>query len=267
MKGERRSRARGTSVEFADFRDYTPGDDPRFVDWNIYGRHGRLSIKLFHEEEDLPVYFLIDTSASMGFGWGRTKLRMAQEMAGALAYVAASGLDRVSLGALAAESQVPDLPARRGRQALASLQDWLLRLRAVGPTELAQSVRRHVLRMGRPGLVVVLSDFLDPEGVHRALGQLAERGNEVHALQILAPEELNPELAGDLRLVDSERGEFVEVTVTPQLLQRYKAVLQAVTSGLESECRKRGIMSILVSSNDPVETVVLRTLRRTGLVK
>jgi uncharacterized protein (DUF58 family) len=267
MKGERRSRQRGTSVEFADFRDYTPGDDPRFVDWNIYGRHGRLSIKLFHEEEDLPVYFLIDVSASMGFGEPRTKLRMAQELAAALGYVAAAGMDRVSLGALAAENQVPDLPARRGRQAITALESWLQRLTADGPTSLATSVRRYCLRLTRPGLVIVLSDFLDPAGHHRALSQLVERGCEVHALHIMTPEELDPSLTGDLRLLDAERGEFVEVTMTPRLIQRYKATVETWLAGIQADCRRRSIGYMLVRTTDAVDQTVLRSLRRTGLVQ
>jgi hypothetical protein len=115
-------------------------------------------------------------------------------------------------------------------------------------------------------LVVVLSDFLDPAGTQRILSPLVERGCEVHAIQILAPEEIQPPLTGDLRLLDSERGEFVEITVTPKLLQRYRDILRAATTSFEADCRRRGIGYLLISSADPVDTIVLRTLRRSGLV-
>lgn len=266
-KGERRSRHRGSSVEFADFRDYTPGDDPRFVDWNIFGRHGRLSIKLFHEEEDLPVSFFVDISGSMGFGEPKTKLQLAREMTAALGYVGVSGLDRVSLGAMAEEGQQPDLPARRGRQAYHQLQSWLARLEAQGPTNLPVSLRRHAMKMSHAGLVVVLSDFLDPAGFERAVLPLLERGCEIHMLHILSPEELQPSLTGDLRLLDSETQEVLEVTVTPNLLARYQNRLGAWLNHLEDYARRRGIhYQLLRTDGDPL-AMVLKTLRRAGLVK
>src|SRR5581483_9126497 len=202
-RGERRSRARGQSVEFADYRNYVPGDDFRYLDWNLYGRLDRLFLKLYEEERELPVRIFLDASESMGFGEPR-KFDFARQVAAAIGYVALCGFDRVSV------VPFPDNPdeaairgalrAVRGRKSSLAYFQHLSQLTARGGADLNQALRRGALEARQAGVAVVLSDFLDPAGYDAGLTSLVARGFQVNAVQILAPEELAPTTFGDLRL-------------------------------------------------------------------
>lgn len=265
MKGERRSARKGQSVEFADFRGYVPGDDLRFVDWNTFARLDRLFLKLFLEEEDLHFYALIDASASMDFG-EPTKLRVAKELAAALGYIGLIRSDRVRIETLGQPRGRPG-PVWRGR---ASLWRMLAHLEAIEPGDsvpLAQGARDFCLRNSGKGIVVLISDLLDKRGYQDALRYLVSRQMDVYLIHLLSLEELEPDLKGDLRLVDCEDDDFAEITATGPLLKRYRATLAAFVDGAKEFCSKRGISYLLARNTTPVDRLISSYLRARGLVR
>src|SRR4051812_11445230 len=219
LKGGRRSGKRGQSVEFADYRDYALGDDLRQLDWNVYARLERLFVKLFVEEEDVTISFLLDASPSMAFGRPQ-KLLFAKRAVAALGHIALSGEDRVVLTTLMGRT------ARRqsGLRGSSRIFRLLSNLSAVqpveGPTDLLASVRHAGAQLSGRGVVVLLSDLLDPSS-ERVIRELAATGSELIVLHILSPDELDPQLEGDLRLVDSESGEGIDVTVDLATIDDY----------------------------------------------
>lgn len=264
-KGEKRSTKKGSSVEFADFRAYNLGDDLRRIDWNAYGRFERLYLKTFLEEEDLDITLLIDGSLSMGFG-EPSKLRAAQEIAAALGYIGLSNFDRV--GAAVFDSTVRTwFPPARGRSGIGRLFNYLEAQSTAGNADLATSMKRIAAGSRRSGVAIVISDFLLPGGYENGLKILAARGYEITAIQLLARNELEPDIVGDLKLVDAEDGSLREVTVSQGLLRAYKRNLDNHTNGLRAFCLRYGMNYQLVASDTPIENVMLRLLRGSGLVK
>ena len=265
MKGERRTKNRGASVEFADYRNYVFGDEPRFVDWNTYARLEKLFLKLFIEEEDLFVYLLVDTSKSMAFG-DPEKLFYAKRVAAALAYVSLLGADRVSIGGFGTGMRY-SLPPKRGRSQAREVFDFLSAMHAEGSTSLQETARRFALTTRRSGIVIVISDFLDKEGYETALKHLLHKKCEVFAVHVLEPEELGPRMQGDLRLVDAEDDSVAEVTVTERLLRQYRGLMETWCGQLRAFCVKRGVGYIRASTDTPFEDLVLRTLKLAGLLR
>jgi uncharacterized protein (DUF58 family) len=264
-KGEKRSTKRGSSVEFADFRAYNIGDDIRRIDWNAYGRFEKLFLKMFLEEEDLDITILVDASLSMSFG-NPTKLRAASEIAGALGYIGLANYDRV--GAAVFDKGIRGwFPPTRGRGGIGGLFQFLERQEAAGAADLAATAKRVAMQARRSGVVIVISDFLYPEGYETGLKTLAARGFEVTAIQLLDRHELEPDVRGDLKLVDVESGEAKEVSVSDTLLRIYKRNLDNHTAGLRAHCLRYGMNYLLVANDTPVETVVTRMLRGSGVVK
>lgn len=264
LRGERRSTKRGSSVEFADYRNYTIGDDFRRVDWNVYARLEKLFLKLFVEEEDLHVYVLMDASRSMEFGTP-SKLLYAKRIAAALSYIALGNLDRVGLAALS-DASAATLPPKRGKQSAFGVFDWLKSVKPAGDTQLAASLRDFSLRTSRPGLAIVISDFLDPE-YQKGLSALISRKFEVTVLQVLDQDEVEPPLVGDLMLVDSETDQRREVTITQSLLRRYKQRLAEHCGGIEAYCTRYGCNYVRVTSQTPFEDLILSYLRQRGTLK
>jgi uncharacterized protein (DUF58 family) len=276
-KGERRSKARGQSVEFADFRNYAVGDDFRYLDWNLYGRLDRLFLKLYEEERELPVRIFLDASESMTFG-APPKFDFARQVAAAVGYVALCGFDRVTVhifpepdpaapnidaAALSAELAARGaLRAVRGRKSALEFFQNLSNITARGAAELNEALRRGALSSRQTGVAVVLSDFLDPAGYESGLDALAARGFQVNAIQILAPEELNPGAYGDLRLVDCETGGMQEVTFGKYRLKAYQQTVQNFCQHLREFCQRRGMSFFSVSSETPLEELLLKQLRR-----
>ena len=267
-KGERRSGARGQSVEFADYRTYVPGDDLRRIDWNLFGRLGRLFLKLYEEERELPVTIYLDSSESMSFGWV-SKFDFARQVAAAVGYVALCGFDRVTVEPFPlADDQaglVGELRAVRGRRSAMRFFDNLNRLKAGGTADLNQALRLGAMKRRAQGVIVVLSDFLDPAGYEDGLKSLASRGSEVHAVQILAPEELEPSSYGDLRVIDSETGAEQEVTFGKYRLKAYRATVQNYCRRLQEYCRARGIRYQLAQSDTPIDDLLLKAMRTGGM--
>lgn len=263
-KGERRSKARGQSVEFADYRTYVPGDDLRYLDWNLYGRLERLFLKLYEEERELPVRIFLDASESMTFGEPR-KFDFARQVAAAIGYVALCGFDRVTVvpfgnnpdNVVAAGS----LRAVRGRKSSLQFMQNLGKLSARGDATLNEALRRGALEARQAGVAVVLSDFLDPAGYDKGLTALVGRGFQVNCVQILSPEELAPTTFGDLRLVDSETGAMQEVTFGKFRLSAYQQTVQNFIQKLREFSASRGINFFSVSSATPLEDLLLKQLR------
>ena len=264
-RGERRSRARGQSVEFADYRNYVPGDDFRYLDWNLYGRLERLFLKLYEEERELPVRIFLDASESMTFGEPR-KFDFARQVAAAVGYVALCGFDRVSVVAFPDsrdESAIRGaLRAVRGRKSALSFFQNLSRVTATGAVNLNEALRRGALEARQAGAAVILSDFLDPAGYDSGLTALVARGFQVNAVQILAPEELAPTTFGDLRLVDAETGGLQEVTFGRYRMAAYQQSVQNFCQRLREFCQARGIHFFSVSSNTVLEHLLLKQLRQ-----
>ena len=264
MKGVRRSAKRGVSVEFADYRDYSLGDDLRTLDWNIYARLEKLFIKLFIEEEDVTVHILLDASGSMGMG-SPDKLLFAKRAAAALAYVGLASYDRVSLAVL--QGRVARrYPAVRGTnrifQVLADLSPVQA---AAGPTELAACARHYASRLTQRGPLILISDCFDAEA-ERAISELAGTRCEVAVLQVLSPDELDPPLEGDLRLVDVETAGGVDITADLATVEAYQARLAAWQARLEATATKRRASFVSVPSTLPLADLVFAELRRRRVV-
>ena len=265
IRGERLTGKRGQSVEFADYRQYVPGDDLRMIDWNIYGRLDRLFLKLFLEEEDLHVYILVDSSASMGFG-KPTKLFYAKRIAAALSYIALSEYDRVILGTF--DEGPPVLRSSlRGKRNVMRALDFLARIEPGGGTRADEAMKTFAFTRRRKGVVVVISDFFDKGGYEEPLKYLLAGKHDIFALHVLAPEELEPELSGDLTLVDVEDDDEAEITVSAPLLKRYKQTLSDFVGSLRDYCTGHGISYVLAPTTLPFDTLVVDYLRRRGMVK
>jgi uncharacterized protein (DUF58 family) len=277
-KGERRSRARGQSVEFADYRNYAHGDDFRYLDWNLYGRLERLFLKLYEEERELPVRIFLDASESMTFGMP-VKFDFARQVVAAIGYVALCGYDRVSV------IPFPDIPtgsegdsdllarsselaargavrAVRGRKSALGFFQNLGQLSARGAANLNGALRRGAMEARQAGVAIVLSDFLDPAGYESGLHALVGRGFQVNVVQILAPDELNPGTYGDLRLVDAETGGIQEVTFGRYRLKAYQQTVQNFCQRLREFCQKRGINFFTATSDTVLEELLLKQLRQ-----
>jgi uncharacterized protein (DUF58 family) len=265
MKGERRSKRKGQSVEFADYRNYVVGDDLRFLDWALYARLDRLFLRLFMEEEDLHFYVLLDNSLSMDFG-DPTKLHYAKQVAAALGFIGLVNLDRVVVEAFN-DRLAQTMPAARGRRSLWRLLDFLGKIEAAGASNLAQALRTFSLKSSGKGIVVVLSDFMDKGGYEDALRYLLARQMDVYVIQILSQEEIEPEIVGDLRLVDVEDDDVAEITVNGPLLKRYKQNLAAYRAALHDFCARRGVTCLFTSNQVPFDRLVLTYLRQRGLVR
>ena len=262
VKGERRSPRKGHSVEFCDYRAYGSGDDLRYVDWNVYGRHDRLHVKLFVDEEDLRLHLLVDASLSMGFGTP-SKLQFASRVALALGFVGLVNLERVGVAVLR-ERLSEGWPPVRGRNQFSALMDFFGRVRPGGPTSLNGALGAYAMRARESGLAVIISDFMDPVGFEQGVRAMLERRFEVHVIHVLDPEEVNPTLGGDLRLHDSETGEVREITIDGDAMRAYRQRLAEFLEKAEGFCRSQEIGYRRVTTDVSVEEFVLGQLR--GLV-
>lgn len=269
QRAERRSHQLGSSLEFADYRNYVRGDDLRSVDWNIYGRLDRLFLKLFEEEEDLHIYILVDASASMRWdsGAAATKDLHARKIAAALAYIGLANLDRVNIYFFA-EQLGADLGLVRGKSQFHQVLAFL----SAPPheneaTDLLASLRAFVQRVKRRGVVLLLSDFFDPRGYAEALTLLRAQRFEVQLIQVFDPAELDPRLSGDLRLLEAEGAAAYDVTVNEQLLRSYRREISTFLGGLERFCLERQINHAQALTTVPFDDVVLRLLRAGHFVR
>jgi uncharacterized protein (DUF58 family) len=267
VRADRKSPHAGAGIEFADHRDYVPGDDLRTLDWNLYGRMERLLVRLYEEDEDLAIDVLVDTSASMGIG-APPKLDLAAQVGAALAYVGLANLDRVAVTAVG-DALGDALPPARGKAHILPLLRFMGGLAPRGRTSLASAARAFLARgvRRRRGLVVLVSDFYDPAGYREALDLLRFARLEIVVIQVSAPEEAHPALRGDVTIADAETGEERDVTISPAALAAYERRHAALLRGLEAFCRERAIPCFTVSSDDAFDAVVLRVFRAGGLLR
>ncbi len=265
-KGERRSRHKGSSVEFADYRDYSRGDDTRHIDWNIFARLERLFIKLFLEEEDLAFYILLDTSKSMDFGTPTTKFLYAQKLAAALGYIVLKNQDKVGVTAFDTRAREIFRPAR-GKGQLPKLLAQIAALEVSERTCLGDSIRDFALRNTQSGIVVLITDFMDEQGFEEALKYFFLRNYEVYCIHVLSPEERKPQLGGHLELIDAETGEPQEVSVSEALLKQYEKTLEAFCGSIRDWSVSRGMVYLPASTDQPIDQMLLGYLRRKGLLK
>ncbi|NOX59814.1 MAG: DUF58 domain-containing protein, partial [Planctomycetes bacterium] len=250
---------------FADHRNYVTGDDLRFLDWNVYARLERLFIKLFLEEVDLHVNILVDVSKSMDWGTPN-KSKYARQMAAALAYVGLANNDRVSIYCFA-DGIVGELSGVRGKRMLPKVLGLLQNVECSGVSEFAQSCKQFAMQHSQPGILIVLSDFFDKGGCEAGLRLLLGSKSDIYCIQILAPDELEPQLSGELRLTDVEDEDVAEVSISRALINRYKQNLQAYCKVLQESCARRGATYAMTCSDVPFDQVVLNVLRRRGLFK
>lgn len=265
MKGERRSKRRGQSVEFADYRNYVVGDDLRFIDWNLYARLERLFLKLFLEEEDLALYLLADMSKSCDYG-DPNKAHYIRQVTAALGYIGLVNYNRVSITAMA-NGIVADSGAMRGRRRVAQMLDFITRLEPEGPSHLAEACRRFALQHRQKGVLVVVGDFFDKGGYENGLRYVAGGKYDLFCVQVLSPQEIDPDLTGDLKLRDIEDGDMAEVSITQPLIRKYKANLNAYCLALKDYITRRGGTYLFTSTAVPFDTLVLNYLRERGLLR
>ncbi|MDA7951320.1 MAG: DUF58 domain-containing protein [Pirellulaceae bacterium] len=265
MKGEKRSKRKGQSVEFADFRNYVPGDDLRFIDWNLYARLDKLFLKLFMEEEDLHFYCLLDASDSMDFG-EPNKLLYAKQLAAALGYIGLCRSDRVKIEALSS-SAGSVAPTLRGRHSLPKMLGYLRSIEAGENVSLLSGTKSFSLRNSGKGIVVLISDLMDKEGYQNALRYLMAQKMDVYVIQVLSSEEIDPDVKGDLKLVDVEDGGFAEISASQALLKRYQKMLSTFIAEAKSFCGKRNIVYLMANTETPVDELVTHYLARRGLVR
>jgi uncharacterized protein (DUF58 family) len=270
MKGERRSVKRGMSIEFADYRNYTRGDDLRQLDWNIYARTERPYVKLMEDEEDLAVHLLVDISASMDWpqegNADENKFTYARRLAAGLAYVSLTSNDRMMLTSIGQNGARTFGPARGRAQGVAML-NFVSALNANGVIDLNAAIKDYALRGGRPGLCLIISDLFSPTGYVDGLNDLLGRGYEVGLIHVLSPDEVTPPLAGDLRLIDVETGQAQEVTIDGTMRELYMRRVTAWRDEIRLECRKRGVHYFALETSTPWEKLILFEMRRLGIVK
>lgn len=265
LQGERRSKQRGQSVEFADHRPYVVGDDLRFVDWNVYGRLNQLFLKLFQEEQDLTVHIAFDSSLSMSQPTA-AKFKYVRQLSAALGYVSLVHNNRVTISAFA-DGITVQIPHMRGRQHLPALAEMLVTQSCDGPSLFDPACRQLSAGTSASGIMMVISDFLFKDGFESGLKRLIGRGYDLYVIQILTPEEREPTLSGDLKLVDIEDGDQAEITVSNALLKYYKRNLTAYCNELKAFCTRHGAAYVLAGTEDAVEKLVLNYLRRIHLLR
>ncbi len=273
MKGERRSTKRGTSIEFADYRDYTRGDDLRRVDWNVFARLERPFIKLLEEEEDLAVHLLIDASESMNWpkesaveqNADQNKFRFAQRVLAGLGYISLGSGDQLTVTALGH----PNLTwgPYRGRGHTLSLLDFVGRLKTSGATDLTGALKSYAVRGARPGLCFLISDLMSPTGFQDGVSALQGRGFEIGLIHVLSKDEVEPQLAGDLQLIDVETGAPQDVSVDASMYDLYVRRLLAWRDEIGAYCLRRGIHYATIETTTPWEEMILFELRRLGVVR
>jgi uncharacterized protein (DUF58 family) len=266
LRAERRTRKVGSGIEFADHRTYARGDDFRYIDWNLYGRLDKLLLRLFEEEEDLAIYLLVDCSDSMAIGAPLPKMHYAMKVAAALSYVGLANLDRVSIIPFA-DHLLGRLPPTRGKNRIFRVFEFLRTVDIGGQTEMAECMKTFVAQNKRRGLAVVISDFYDPDGFEEGLNTLRYNRFEPFVLQVYDQREADPDLHGDLALVDCETGDTREVTVSRSMLEAYKREHERYCKELEQFCTARALPFFRTTTAVPFDELVLRIFRTGGFLR
>jgi uncharacterized protein (DUF58 family) len=267
--GSYTSPRRGASLEFADYRRYSPGDDIRYIDWGIFARSDRLYVKLFHEEVDLFVYIFVDASGSMGFPSREEKFTPACNLALALSYVVLANQDHVRLHCLRDTETAEASPFYQGRHRMIDLLEFVSAAAPAAALDLASSLGRHLKRIRRPGKAILISDFLTPsESYRRGLNLLRAFNLDIAAIQMLSRREVEPRFArGGVALVDSESGEELRIRWNERRRRAYQESLERHNRELKSFCHQSGIDYSLFVTDEDLSDFVLTTLPSIGLFK
>ncbi len=261
--GERLARRRGASAEFLEHRPYAPGDDLRRIDWLAFARTGEPVLKLFRAEDDVVVRIVMDASASLdpGNAGGPSKLLAAKRLAASIAYLALAGSERAEV-VVARDRLERSCAPQRGRAALPAILRELDAAQPRGGTDLAAAIDDTVLRAARPGMLVVVSDFLDPGAFDAAITRAAWAGHDVALLHVIAPEELDPPYEGDLALEDAETGEILDVTIDSAAIQAYVDKLNALFSSLRALAKRHRAAYVRAITTEPLLEAVRRFVAR-----
>lgn len=265
MRAERRTKKTGSGIEFADHRDYTAGDDIRYLDWHAYQRFDRLLIRLYEEEEDLSIYFIVDTSSSMGFGDGH-KLRQAKRLAAALAYVGLANLDRIAI-VTATDEISGRMPTTRGKARIFRIFRFLSGVKAEGETDLGEAMKTFVAQHKRKGLAVLISDLYDPEGFERGINVLRFNRFEPYVIHVVDPKDGKPDIRGDVRVYDCETGAEREVTVTAKILEKYQHAYGEYLEEVQRFCTSRQVSYFRADVDASFDELILRVFRRGGFLR
>jgi uncharacterized protein (DUF58 family) len=265
LRAERRTKRSGSGVEFADHRDYQPGDDFRTLDWNVYQRFERLLVRLYEEEEDLAIYFIVDASASMGFGDGH-KLRYAKKVAAALAYVGLANLDRVSI-VTTTDVVSGRMPETRGKARIFKAFRFLRAAKADGTTDLGDALKTFVAQNKRRGLAVLISDLYDPAGFEKGINVLRYNKFDPFVVHVVDHTEGKPKLNGDVLVYDCETGQEREVTVTARVLARFGEAYDKYLRDIERYCATHQVPYVAAGVEVPFDDLILRVFRRGGFLR
>ena len=265
MRAERRTKKTGSGVEFADHRDYAPGDDFRYLDWRAYQRFDKLLLRLFEEEEDLAIYFIVDNSVSMGFGEGE-KLRHAKRLCAALAYVGLANLDRVAI-VTATDHISGRMEPTRTKSRIFRVFRFLAAVKAEGETDLETACRTFAAQHKRRGLAVLITDLYDPAGFEKGINVLRYNKFEPFVLHLVDDRDASPDLKGDLVLYDCETGQEREVTVTNRVLSRYQEEYAKYRKRVERYCVSRQVSYFAADINKPFDELILRVFRKGGFLR
>ena len=265
MRGEHLSGKGGTSIEFSDYRDYVPGDDMRYVDWNIFSRLNQPYLKLYAHEEEMHVPILLDCSASMTF---EGKFELGRQLAAALGVMGLMSVEKVSVYPCGRTDRgaLPLKPCH-GRASLKRFFTFLEELTPYGDSPIESSIESVLKHHRGKGTAIIISDFLTFGDIDRAFNLLHGAGLEIYGLQILGPTERNPELTGDLRFVDSENALTLDVSSVGELLGIYHEYRLGLENHLSSACRKRAGRFLSVGSDEPLSGILFDTLIRQGWIR
>ena len=264
-RGEHRARKKGTGVEFADYRPYVSGDDTKDVDWKAYLRLDKLILRIFDEEADLPIYLFVDSSLSMKFG-EPTKFDYARKVAAALAYIGLLNLDRVSVVGYASGVS-EQIAAKRGRNQIWRIFRFLDRMATSGETSLEKAFKAFFGTKRRRGLVVIASDFMDPEGFEPAFDYIRLFRHDVFNVHILTPEELRPQFPDEAMLVDSESGASERLRISPNLMAAYDAEMRKLREGIEAYCSRYGWGYVQTETPIPFEDLVVEIFKQDRFIR
>ena len=265
FKAERRAKRLGSGLEFADYRGYVPGDDFRYLDWKTYLRLGKLLLRLYEEEEDLPIYLFVDCSQSMSYG-SPSKLEYARNIAAALCYIGLANLDRVTVIGYADGIQ-RELSPQRGKGQIFRVFQFLSEMEAGGETHAKEAFKVFCTSNRRRGLAVVISDFFDPNGFERGLNMLRYFRHDVFVVQVAAHEDVDPGISGQLQLIDSESRISRDVAVTPELLAAYKKEMSQFSDELGHHCVKYQLGYVRTVTDFPFEDLILQVFRQGRFLK
>lgn len=256
-EGNRKSRSKGSSVEFSDYREYAPGDDFRRIDWNAYGRFDKLFLKLFTEEREAVVNIFLDTSKSMD--WGEPNKSIAsRRLAAALGFISLSNYDRLTIASISNRPENIRM-SLKGKNSFKDVLRFLENVSYESPTDIFAALKGLNINAAR-GISILISDLFTPGIVKEIIDYLQYRKQDVYICHILAPQEIEPEVGASVRLVDAETGEVMDVTAGPQLLKTYKKVFAGFVSGIEETCFRRGVRYVRVDTSIPVEEMVRKVV-------